>query len=255
MSAFGVDEAHAAIRTFLDALSRIERACKTHAAAPFSPALDDIRKVATAILESITNARPDLRGVDFSDFVQTSPEGGPGPRGAEIDAKVAEVAKQPPVDTIAVVNHMHAKRLLEDCEVYYRRYEPSSAALLLVTQARLLIGRPLIEALETLLPKHVGQAIIDFGQQTGFQITYERLKQLSESPTEPDARGSTPDFGPAVDIRNAQAAVAAIRSVEDYFRKVERSSPVPALLQRARSYLDRDFQSLVDELIPRGNKN
>jgi len=47
------------------------------------------------------------------------------------------------------------------------------------------------------------------------------------------------------------SAAVAIRSVEDYVRRVERSSPIPTLLSRARSYLDRDFQSIIDELIPR----
>ncbi len=52
-------------------------------------------------------------------------------------------------------------------------------------------------------------------------------------------------------ITNPTEVAAAVRGVEEFFRRQEKSSPVPLLLQRARSYLDKDFQSLVDELIPR----
>jgi len=247
------DDAHAAVLTLLDGLSRIERACKMSPTAPFSPAFDDIRKVATAVLQSITDARPDLRGSDMTNLAEAA-----GTSDAESPTAPADMTEAPrpaALKLVAVVSQLHAKRLLEASEIYYRRHEPSSAALLLVTQARLLIGRPLVEAFETLLPKQAGQAIIDFGQQTGFQISYDRLKLLSESASELMAGAAPPTLGPSPDIQTAEAAVSAIRSVEDYFRKVERSSPVPALLQRARSYLDRDFQSLVDELIPRANKN
>lgn len=41
-----VDETHVAVVRLLDALKRIEKACQTNSSAPFSPALQDIQKVA-----------------------------------------------------------------------------------------------------------------------------------------------------------------------------------------------------------------
>jgi type VI secretion system protein ImpA len=121
--------------------------------------------------------------------------------------------------------------------------------LLLVTQARLLIGKPLLEALEALLPADVGKAIVDFGPRTGFALTADRLKQLSAAA--PRASGAEAPAPAVAEIVTASDAAGAIQSVEAYFRQSERSSPVPMLLQRARTYLDKDFQSLVDELIPK----
>lgn len=245
-----VDETHGAMLRLLDSLGRIERACQT-GSKPFSPAVDPLRKIATEVLEAITGARPDLRGADM-------PAAGPAddvPAETESPAQVGTTATPVMAQAPAsdVVSHLHARRLLEACEYYYRCYEPSSAALLLVTQARLLIGKPLVEALQALLPQQCGQAVVDFGPQTGFRIDAERMVHLSGAMPEDQPGTPLPDPkpGPEPKVTNAAEAAAAIRSVEDYFRRAERSSPVPVLLQRARSYLDRDFQAIVDELIPR----
>lgn len=251
-----VDETHAAMLRILDALKRIERACQTSAAAPFSPSFEDFRKIAGDILAAIQSARPDLRGSELPQAPAAVVIDTPAAQtSGAAPANAAPAIATAPAPATSVVSHLHAKRLLEACERYYREAEPSSATLLLVTQARLLIGRPLIEALETLLPMQAGQATVDFGPQTGFQINIDQLRLLTGSLPEAGGEGVAPDPGPAPEVTDAQKAAAAIRSVEDYFRHAERSSPVPLLLQRARSYLDRDFQSLIDELIPRAQNN
>lgn len=244
-----VDETHGAMLRLLDALGRIERACQT-GSKPFSPAVDPLRKIATEVLEAITGARPDLRGADMPGTGQMDDTPIESDTPAQ-PGKTGPVVSQAPASD--VVSQLHARRLLEACEYYYRSYEPSSAALLLVTQARLLIGKPLVEALQALLPQQCGQAVVDFGPQTGFRIDAERMVHLSGAMPEgqPGTPLPEPKPGPEPQVTNAAEAAAAIRSVEDYFRRAERSSPVPVLLQRARSYLDRDFQAIVDELIPR----
>jgi type VI secretion system protein ImpA len=251
-----VDDVHAALLRMSDGLARIESACQKSAAAPFSPSLDLVKQTVAEMLDAITSARPDLRGADVQ---STAPieddvpqdESSDQPDGSE--AVAAPVAAAAPSD---VKNHAHARQILEACEHYYRRMEPSSAALLLVTQARLLIGKPLVEALETLLPGQSGRAIVDFGPQTGFALDSGRLKQLSgAAPEGPAPTGlPEPESAPPTVVSTAGEAAGAMRSVEDYFRKAERSSPVPILLQRARSYLDKDFQSLIDELIPKSTE-
>ncbi len=68
---------------------------------------------------------------------------------------------------------------LAAAETYLARHEPSSAALLLVTQARQLVGRPLVEALEALLPTAAAKAAIDFGPSVGFRLSMDRMKALT----------------------------------------------------------------------------
>ena len=242
-----VETTHAALLKITDCLQRIDKVCKTHAQAPFSPSFDDLKQTVSEMLDAITAARPDLSGAEAPRVEETDVT-----EQEEVSEAVETVAPIAEVPTSDVANHAHAKAILEACEHYYRRYEPSSAALLLVTQARLLIGKPLIEALETLLPAQAGQAIVDFGPQTGFALTADKLKALTGTSPEAAAPDATPDVAPAAaPIATAAEAAGAMRSVEDYFRRAERSSPVPILLQRARSYLEKDFQSLVDELIPK----
>lgn len=249
-----VDDTHSALIRLVQALNRIDHACQSHASAPFTPALDKVRGTVTDMIDAITNARPDLRGTDVASLTATAtaPTPRPGRDGLQRPPVALAPVQAAPGPAPDVVSHLHARRILESCERYFRRAEPSSAALLLVTQARLLIGRPLIEALQTLLPQKSGQAVVDFGPATGFALDAERLALLSAAiPETADTdTPNDPDPGPDIRIRDGADVAAALRAVEDYFRRTERSSPVPVLLQRGRSYLDRDFQSLVDELIP-----
>lgn len=242
-----VEGIHTGLVRILDCLQRIDKVCKSNAQAPFSPSFQDLTQTVSEILDAINTACPDLsadipsRTDDDDDALPDVATDTPQAAPAIVEAPTSDVA-----------NHAHAKGILEACETYYRRYEPSSAALLLVTQARLLIGKPLIEALETLLPAQAGKAIVDFGPQTGFALTADKLKALTSAAPDSAAAEASADPAPApVAITSAAEAAGAMRSVEDYFRRAERSSPVPVLLQRARSYLEKDFQSLVDELIPR----
>ena len=244
-----VDETHAALLKLTDCFVRIDNACKTSTKAPFSPSLTEVKQIVSEMLEAITAARPDLRGADIQSAASVDEV--PAEETDDEASPVAAPAASGPAPDVG--SHAHAKSILEACEHYYRRAEPSSAALLLVTQARLLIGKPLIEALETLIPAQAGQAIVDFGPQTGFALNIERLRMLTGSAPEGPAPEAAPEPAPSPcpPIQSSADAATAMRSVEDYFRRAERSSPVPILLQRARSYLEKDFQSLVDELIPK----
>jgi type VI secretion system protein ImpA len=237
---------HAALLRLADALARISKACQTHATAAFIPSLDLLTTTVQEMLTAISSGRPELRAAEVQASVAAEPASG------DADPSGHASAEQETPLADAISSHTQARVTLEACEHYYRRCEPSSAALLLVTQARLLIGRPLIEALETLLPEKASQAIVDFGPQTGFTLNIDRLRQLTDSAPQspaPENDIHEPD-APAPAIHSSGQAAGAMRAVETYFLKAERSSPVPILLQRARSYLERDFQSLVDELVP-----
>lgn len=142
---------------------------------------------------------------------------------------------------------------LAAAETYLARHEPSSAALLLVAQARQLVGRPLVEALETLLPADAAKAAIDFGPSVGFRLSMDRLKALTGAAFAPDATG--PALAPRPDPLPPQLAsraelAAHLRAVELWYRRHEPASPIPLLLARARNWLDKDFEAILAEVMP-----
>jgi type VI secretion system protein ImpA len=51
-------------------------------------------------------------------------------------------------------------------------------------------------------------------------------------------------------IATRAEAVAALEAVESYFQKNEPSSPVPAIIRRARSWIAMDFMALLQDLSP-----
>ena len=253
-----VDAAHEAAVKMSQALGRISAACQGQAEGAFTPELGDLTALLEEMRAAITAARPDLRGseadlelaVDAA-TAQADGEGAEGGDGDDASAASAQPsAASAPELTGFVTSHGAAAKALLGCEAYFHANEPSSAAVLLITQARLLIGRPLIETLETLLPEQAGRTVIEFGPQTGFQINIDRLRTL----TSQDQPTPNMDEGDAVSVNSGAEAAGIIREVERFFHLKEKSSAVPVLLRRARSYLDKDFQALVDELLPEVEK-
>lgn len=254
-----VDAAHAALLSIKAACDRIAAACRANESGPFSPGLDPLVETVTEMLGMIGEARTDLR-----DAAADALADAPAPE-AEADAPGAEGDTLPGGDgggggggtqTVTttihvgpVANHAAARQALLAVEGYLVRREPSSAALLLVTQARQLIGKSLMEALDILIPEHAGRAVVSFGPTDGFRLTTDRLRALSGEARagEGDDDGEVPD---PPEVSDTNGAAAVLRSVEDFFRARERSSPIPVLLQRARAYMAKDFQALIDELIP-----
>ncbi|RYG91398.1 hypothetical protein EU803_09910 [Loktanella sp. IMCC34160] len=251
-----VDAAHAALMRMTDALNRISSASKLSESAPFSPNFSQTLTVLSEMREAITAARPDLRGAEADMADADTDDGADAPAEVAADGAAPAIAPMgqaaPALPPTAVKSHAEARQALVACETYFQTKEPSSAALLLVRQARQLIGMPLVAALETLLPEICGRAIVAFGPQTGFAIPAHRLKSLSDDNLPvPEAGVDDAEVGDPPHIQSSADVATVMRGVEDFFRSREKSSPVPILLQRARSYLDKDFQALVDELIPR----
>ncbi len=51
-------------------------------------------------------------------------------------------------------------------------------------------------------------------------------------------------------INSRDDVISAIQKIEDYYYKNEPGSPIPLLLQRAKSLVDKDFIALMEELAP-----
>ncbi len=254
-----VETVHGHLVAARNALARIRSACLGDETQPFNVTLDPTTDTLERMLTVIQQARSDLTSEAPAAPPKPAPEAEtPAPGGAEDapepsgDAPAEAPAPKPApssAGSVGIDDQAAAKATLEAVERYFAAHDPASAALLLVTQARLLIGKPLVEALDTLLPDKAGRAIIDFGPQTGFALPMDRLRMLSGAGPSQTQTEDAPPAPPTIE-RRADLAMH-LRGVEDFFRQTQPASPIPMLLTRARTYLDKDFQSLLSELLPK----
>ncbi|MCQ0989522.1 type VI secretion system protein TssA [Jiella marina] len=158
--------------------------------------------------------------------------------------------------TIPIGSHGEAAAALVAAERYFTRLEPSAPSLLLVHQARKLIGRPLLEALQALAPDLVASAKLGIAGPPGFELEISRLQTLSEAALadrveleiEPQAPNAEDES--RFEAQTRERAAGLIASVEAYFLLAEPSSPVPLLLARARDLLGKDFTTLMPQIFP-----
>lgn len=149
-------------------------------------------------------------------------------------------------------SHADARNLLIKIEDYFRNIEPSSPAGLLVRQARLLIGRPLIEALEALAPSRVDTAAIVVDEGSGFRLDAGRIRALcagDESENSAYAARARSVTQHNMPIETRGDVFNAIQSIEEFLFETEPSSPVPMLLAQARSFMNMDFAAIMKELL------
>jgi type VI secretion system protein ImpA len=344
-----VEDVHAAVQAALEAIAAIRQTFAANVDAEFVPSLKALPETLKGIADLITTYRRDLL-----------PGGAAGEAGAEAGEEGETGGAAVPQG--AVKTHAAARRALGAVERYLLFNEPSSPALVLVHQSRMLIGRPLVEALTALMPTASEQAALRFDAGFRFDIDLARMRSVTddalaqyeselsaaataeanedsgvdgseltdsgwgsswgsseESSEEPasvepssdsdgwgvseteasgDAEGAAaedesagateesaeaapesdsaeaeampelealleaeapapapapaapPPSGKFVATSRAQAA-DLISSTESFFRTVEPSSPLPTLLSKARGYLNRDFASILSELMPR----
>ncbi len=254
-----VEKAHAALSNAAAALTRIKSAC-LRSDRPFTPATGPTLEAIREIQSFINMGRSDL--VPWSEDANASFAADADDSTTDLDSGSAEAMTEtsssgPATTTVTVVatklpNRAAAKQALGLIEAWMARNEPASPALLLITQARLLIGKPLIEAIEALLPEHAGRTRIDFGNDTGFVLPLDRLRMLTAEAAKEGAAApaAAEDPGPPPEISSRADVAGHLRSVDDFFRAREPASPIPLLLFRARNYLDKDFAAIVAELVP-----
>jgi type VI secretion system protein ImpA len=132
-------------------------------------------------------------------------------------------------------------------EAYFVTSEPSNPALLLIRQAAQLVGKSFIDAMRVLAPGFVDQAAINIGRVDTFALPLERLSEFSSVDGAQEWGGAEP---PRFDVRNRTEAIATIAAVIAFYGRVEPSSPIPFLLERARSLAGRDFISILKDLLP-----
>jgi type VI secretion system protein ImpA len=152
--------------------------------------------------------------------------------------------------SLRVTSMAAAAAALDAVAKYFARSEPSSPALLLVRQAAQMLGKSFVEALRILVPAHVEAAAINVGKDRVFDLPIERMASLLDGVAAPDSAVSENSL--AFLVENRSQALALLDQVGAYFRNAEPSSPVPFLTDRARELAQRDFLSLLRDVLPEG---
>ncbi|MFC3182844.1 type VI secretion system protein TssA [Cypionkella sinensis] len=244
-NAKAVDALYAQLTGMRAAIKTMVQLCQS-APKGFTPKLERLDDKLADILAMVTAARGDL---GEAAPVATESTDGDLPAVAAGGAATTITVQ---TGTAEVPNHRAAYQLLQAVERYFATTEPASLALVLVTQSRLLIGRPLVEAIDALLENSAGYAKINFGTETGFEISMSRMRDLSGQANITSDDFSTPreDDPPTPEVVSRDHAGQILKQIEDFYRMREPASPIPILLFKARNMLSKDFHALVRELIP-----
>ena len=205
---------------------------------------------------------------------------------AMADAQGPEGAENGATSTIpagAVASTRDVAAALKAIADYFARFEPSNPALLLVRQAEQLMGKSFLEVMRVLVPNHMEQAAIQIGKdQQLFDLPVMQLSEFAQTLQAEDqnqdqdqpqdqsqdqsdraADQDQPQDHRAIDAPRAPAprrldartrddAIRLLEQIGTYYRIAEPSSPVPFLTERARSFAQRDFLSLLKEVLPEG---
>jgi type VI secretion system protein ImpA len=172
------------------------------------------------------------------------------PAEAEEGAEDGAAGGAPGSSSQRVTSMAAAAAALDEVANYFGRSEPSSPALLLVRQARQMLGKSFVEALRMLVPAHAEAAAINVGKDRVFDLPIERMAGLLEGGPAPDSAVS--ENPAAFLVENRAQALGLLEQVGAYFRNAEPSSPVPFLTDRARELAQRDFLSLLRDVLPEG---
>jgi len=246
-----VASVHAALVSATEGLNVIRNSFIEQAGYDYAPSFDGLAAALGEITGLIETAQPALaRAAAPAEEDAGTTE--PSADGAETAGAPAVGAG--PASAVQVGSQKEAAAALRVAEEYFAACEPSAPALILVRQARLLIGQPLVAALEALAPQAAEQALIRFEGPPHFQIDINRMRQLTGDAAPAGQEAEATEDGARFSIASRADAAALIAGVEAYFRRCEPSSPAPMLLAKARSFMNQDFMSILKDLIAGGGQ-
>lgn len=247
---------HASIGEAKKSLESIRNSFTENSGYEYAPMFDDLTEELTRYNKLLETGQQSLASdidsdIDNDEDAADDESGSTrdtAPKKAAIPTSLSDGTK------ILVSDQSAAVRALAGAETYFATFEPSAPALILVHQARVLVGKPLVEALQALLPEKATSAMIKLDSDSKFEINMARMQELSQKAAT-SASGENAFVGPQPEEPgfNAQTridATALILAVEGYYRSCESSSPIPLLLSKARDYLSRDFNAIIKDLIP-----
>lgn len=160
--------AHVAVLGSLDALTTLRNTFIEKAGHVNAPAFDKVVQALTgfrAFLEDylgITDAAAQAAAAELAAKDSGGEGGGAATQGGPI------------------ATHAAAISALKAAEAYFVKFEPSSPAVILIHQARLLVGRPLIAALDALLPEPAARAAVRFEGGFRFDLDLARMRHVTD---------------------------------------------------------------------------
>lgn len=159
----------------------------------------------------------------------------------------------------AVTDIATAREALSAVLAYFQRREPSNPAIMLVEQAQRLMGKSFPEVVKLLLPAQAEQAKIQIGADKMFGLTFEQFAgprpattDLTEGQDTLDSVNGANGTAGSVHIvaETRLDAASLLDQVSAYYRAAEPSSPIPLFTERARSMIERDFLTILKEVLP-----
>lgn len=240
-----------------EALHQIVQLAGSHPTARFTPDLGALRTAVADFQAMIAAARPDLPAWDADQAAASAalspaePEMQPesGEAAPSMILGAAPAPSPGPTDVPRVPDRAAALAALQMAESWLAEREPSSPSLLLVTQARLLVGAPLVQALETLLPAQAGKAVLNIGLGSPYALPMDKLKTLSTAGLEARQQNGASAPVEMPPISDRRGLTSCLMGIETYYAQHEPASPVPLLLAKARDMLVKRFDAIVAELI------
>lgn len=213
------------------------------------PALLD--RMYAYVHEKLVERRPEL-AEDTTSAEESAPE-----EEGEGETTAAAVATAPaPQGTIKRSQDVLAA--LGAVSGYFEAHEPSSPARLLVKQAEVLVGKSWVDVVRTLLPDYFDTATIRVDGTSPFDLPLSALSERTgigyddgygESAAEEEGEGDGED-APVFTVGQRSEAAKVLADVVAYYKRVEPSSPLPALLDRAQALLSRDFTTIIKDILP-----
>jgi type VI secretion system protein ImpA len=238
------DSSYDAVVRAAAALPKMREAFIENSGYDYVPSFDRLSAFLAQALELFRASRPELVAT------AAQPEALQGDAAAEGGG--GEAAAQPRAAALTgmVKSHAGAAAALLAVEEYFAAREPSTPALILVHQARSLVGKPLIHALEILLPDAAPRAMIKIQSEINVQLNMAQLKQLTnEMPKLANGANGSETGSETFTAASRAEAMTLIAEVEHFFKVAEPSSPVPMLLTKASGYSNRDFNAILKDLI------
>ena len=201
-----------------------------------------------ALLEDVIRRRDPSLALSTA---EAAPGDGTQPDGGDGSSPGTSASNIP---TGAVMSAADVADALAAVAEYFGQREPSNPALLLVRQAEQLMGKSFLDVMRILVPSQVDKAVIAIGRDQVFDLPVERLSAFAAIPKGAPPDGSQVPESSAVRRLSANTRADAVRLLEQigaFYRVAEPSSPVPFFTERARSLMERDFLSLLKDILPK----
>jgi type VI secretion system protein ImpA len=241
-----LDQLKALTAGYVALVALVERVCRLWNEKAESSGMLNLDRVVQILAGIVSLLEGVIRRRDPAALIEAVQETGEDAGGGTEDSAPAFAGSR-------VASTAAAAAALGGIAAYFARVEPSSPALLLVRQAEHLLGKSFAEAIHMLVPNHAETATINIGRGWFFDVSVDRMAALL------DAAGTGKPVSPegpepvVYSVNNRSQALGLLEQVATFFRNVEPSSPVPFLADRARELAQRDFLSLLVDVLPSGS--